>query len=369
MFDTCPVIDHPAAYSVAEDVARRYGVVVSPAVVRQVRPGASARPLPVWDGCKLVFPVDSGLSWKSAAETRKRAGQSPVILKRRAEVRRLHGLGLSDTEVAVALGIDRQLAYQDRRTMELPDNSHLRISRQQEEQKARVLAMIAVGMDSHAVAAALGVKEHYAAGLMRQLGWVRPKPPKSMPNPVGNAKPRGPLRNATQAKAEARRAQVAAHLATLAGPPSYADIEALAARFGVNRKILHRDLRALKVAKPPRPYPAGTAVRFDRQRAVRREQVAAMAAEGKSVAEMARVLKAQRQTVREDLAALGLQNPKLVATSARLDALRDRLRQLRAEGKEYDEMAAITGISKSTIWYHLSRMGLIRPGDGQEGRA
>lgn len=99
---------HPDADRIAEEVAARYGVAVRKGAVAQVPRGVSGRPLPVWDGHRLVYP-----DWdRKAIEKAKRAEQArrmrlarvdDVVLARRARVAELHAAGASVGEIAEAL--------------------------------------------------------------------------------------------------------------------------------------------------------------------------------------------------------------------------------------------------------------------------
>lgn len=99
----------------AAHVAARYGARMAPGVTVTVVPmGATARPLPVWDGRNLVYPDlagQSGANWRgkrhkaigpgSAKGAHLRAAGSAT----RDGVIRLHAEGLTDVQIADALQV------------------------------------------------------------------------------------------------------------------------------------------------------------------------------------------------------------------------------------------------------------------------
>lgn len=95
----------------AADIAARYGAGVAPGVTVQRLPmGASARPLPVWDGTKLVVP-----DWKEhrkamqSAQVRRARAKAKVAKAEDADMLQklldLHAAGAFNAAIAQACGI------------------------------------------------------------------------------------------------------------------------------------------------------------------------------------------------------------------------------------------------------------------------
>lgn len=152
--------------AVAQDVARRYGVAVDPAVVRRVPRGVSGIPLPVFREGKLVYP--DGKERHAAAvkahfrQARAAVALSPETAARRDRVRAAHAQGMTVRAIMEALSLPEYAVRMDLKRMGLqfhaaPPHSGTRptppavVAR-----RARVAEMLAQGMRPRAIARALG---------------------------------------------------------------------------------------------------------------------------------------------------------------------------------------------------------------------
>lgn len=163
----------------AEQIADRYGAALAPGVaVQKIPRGASSRPLPVWDGRKLIVP-----DWKEERERAKRASLRAVrctkAAQRRAEVRRLHGEGCTMAQIQAALGITYRQVKNDLYHLGLRAHvDHAAISdklrdvanQRAAERLAMVARMIEEGADEAAITAALGVTDRsWARRMIRRV--------------------------------------------------------------------------------------------------------------------------------------------------------------------------------------------------------
>lgn len=122
------------ARQVAAEVAARYGVAVSPDVVRLIPRGVSSESVAVWDGVALRYPDGAervrGISrahWAAqAAAARQRQAVAPHVAERREALRALHGAGLDASAIAVRLGVSYGVIYQDHAALTLDLNPHQR---------------------------------------------------------------------------------------------------------------------------------------------------------------------------------------------------------------------------------------------------
>ncbi len=160
------------AAKVAADVAARYGVAVTPDAVRIVPRGVSADPEMRWVGNALRYVDDSGTPIGSQivrtraqsagrAAMRRTGAIDPVVAARRAEVARMHAMGMTDRQMCNALGVGIHLIAADRKNLRLLPNAvgsiADQIAQDASETRARVMDMRHRGFSPAQIARALGV--------------------------------------------------------------------------------------------------------------------------------------------------------------------------------------------------------------------
>lgn len=167
---------------VLQEIAARYGVTIAPGVtVTRLPVGASAQPLPVWNGTQLVYP-----DWKErraaeakAAVARARAARraDPVVFARRAQVAALHATGATVPVIMRQSGLQELTVRADLAQLGLaahrmaPDSSVIVALGQQRlaSNLARIREMAAAGAGEDAIAQALDLtNQTYRRGLIRR---------------------------------------------------------------------------------------------------------------------------------------------------------------------------------------------------------
>lgn len=164
----------------AAEIAARYGATVAPGVVVQrVAPGVSARPLPVWDGKKLIFP-----DWKENQAAAKRAAvrkSQAVSARLRADdaermqrLRDLHAAGATVAVMAEALGLSG--VY----TRSLLAREGLAVARQTPgprgasvQRDGTIRVMVGEGASLDAIGAAVGI--HNRSHLRKVIRSIMPE--------------------------------------------------------------------------------------------------------------------------------------------------------------------------------------------------
>ncbi len=171
--------DH--ARRVAADVARRYGVAVSPDVVQVVPSGLTAFVFPVWDGKHLVMPEGkvSEHSWRvrSNAEAKRHrldvaSEQWPEVVARRAQVSDLHHQGKTDREIATVLSVTIGTVQNDRYRLGLTVNravQHYPHAAEAQARLARAAQLVRAGQPLRDVAGVIGVSYEHLRRELRKI--------------------------------------------------------------------------------------------------------------------------------------------------------------------------------------------------------
>lgn len=203
----------------ASQIAARHGAVVAPGVtVTRLPRGASSRPLPIWDGARLVYPDGTGKDFYRKGN-RGGIGNPRTLsaaLARRPRVIALHGEGMTDQQIADALGISYMMARNDRRLAGLLPNDQRVLDRK--KQRDRLVALISAGHDDLGIAELMGLTVKYlrklaeASGLMLRRGGPDPRQRKRRAAKPKPEKPRPSLEEARIARRAYDRARRAAAL-------------------------------------------------------------------------------------------------------------------------------------------------------------
>ena len=155
----------------ASQIAARHGAVVAPGVtVTRLPRGASSRPLPIWDGARLVYPDGTGKDFYRKGN-RGGIGNPRTLsaaLARRPRVIALHGEGMTDQQIADALGISYMMARNDRRLAGLLPNDQRVLDRK--KQRDRLVALISAGHDDLGIAELMGLTVKYLRKLAEASG-------------------------------------------------------------------------------------------------------------------------------------------------------------------------------------------------------
>lgn len=288
--------DHAAR--VAEEVARRYGLPVSPDVVQIVRAGASGFEYPVWGEVagrarlRGAAGLKAGSCWQRNREAGRRmqarqqrfaraAECSAPVQARRDLVAALHGAGKSDLEMADAIGCSVGTVIQDRGKLGLAVNRSLASHVVLAQARAKTaLDLLAGGATVAQAAAAVGVTPDHLRRLVpkEQRAFVRPE-----------------LCRGRRMRLVEKMGRDGATLAQIkaAVPLSRTRILAVLAQAGI--------------APPPEPAPGPLCpYAADRQRiAARRAQIAALVADGMGLIEVWLTVRPRAGAFRSDCIALG----------------------------------------------------------------
>ncbi len=400
------------AARVADEVAVRYGLAVSPAVVQRVPPGTSGLPQVVWDGKHLVLAEhqgkEVGAAWRNRHKTPAAHRQGlvdPKVQDRRKRVVDLHATGATDYQMADTLAVDVRVIRVDRKALRLRANVNVQRgpSTQSEIRIARIRQMIADGVEREVMCAHLGVadgalrnlarlgrltlptrprradlvaaqrierlRELVAAGASRaemaadlgvaiktlrglaeRAGLVLPQAAQSAGG-AGQHAPIGP---------KAYPARDARHAAIRALPVAEMTVDQIVAALGgaEDPRRVRADLRQMGLV-PHRKAGFGTAD----MRAARLAKIAALPAAEMTAGEIAARLGVSLKAVYLDLEKLGLRPQRLEAGKSRaqvsaMDARRARITALAAEGKTRNEIMAAEGIGPSALYNHLKALGI-----------
>lgn len=404
------------AARVADEVAARYGLAVSPAVVQRVPPGTSGLPQVVWDGKHLVLAEhqgkEAGAAWRNRHKTPAAHRQGlvdPKVQDRRKRVVDLHATGATDYQMADTLAVDVRVIRVDRKALRLRANVNVQRgpSTQSEIRIARIRQMIADGVEREMMCAHLGVadgalrylarqgrltlppslkrvdlvaaqriarlRELVAAGASRaemtadlgvaiktlrglaeRAGLVLPPPTLSVGRASADCAPIGP---------KAYPARDARHAAIRALPVAEMTVDQIVAALGgaEDPRRVRADLRHMGLV-PRRKAGFGTVD----MRAARLAKIAALPVAEMTVAEIAARLGVSLKAVYVDLEKLGLQPLRLETGKSRaqvsaMDDRRARITALVAEGKTRNEIMAAEGIGPGSLYNHLKALGIDLP--------
>lgn len=320
---------------IAAEIAARYGAKLAPGVTVQRLPiGASARPLPVWDGRKLVYPdpvAAAGFSWR--AGNKGGIGNPRAFAAaqaRRPKVAEAHSRGLTIAQIAAELGWSVDVVARDLRALDLAPHDPRVTAR--EERLLRLRSLVAAGHDDRGVADLMGLSVDHVRRTAREAGIA--------------------LRLAVpERKAPARRSALS--------------VEERRDRANARRRAARE---AAKAARPTRDSIAAT----------RRAAVAKAHAEGLSIAETAAtvpgatipLVRADRRKLKlppnaADLAyRLGkrievLVRPRAEPKPGKRAALESLVAAAHDGGQTVDAIAAATGMARRRVANVLRRAGRV----------
>lgn len=335
--------------------------------VTVVAQGATSRPLPVWDGAKLVYPESARRELKAVTFGRRAASLAAQQSQRRQRVAALHAQGLTTAAIADELSVHARTIREDLRALALEPHRAPRVMPPRpaaphpaiEARKLRIAALAAEGRTADEISADVRLSAKAVRAISRHMGVAIAKRPKVFREAAAKREevrllvaqgrtqaeickalgmaantlrahlnrlgisafdvPTGRARDGARADIARRRQAVddrRAQLAALAGEGlSVADI---AARVGVHERTVRRDLRTLGV-KVIRPAPAEHVRRkraaddlppLLRAQAERRARLAELHAAGLGRAAIRAELGIAPSLLRADLAALGLTLPR-----------------------------------------------------------
>lgn len=353
------VKSHPEADRIAAEVAARYGVAVRPGAVAQVPRGASGRPLPVWDGHRLIYPewdrkkVERAAKVEAARKSRL-ARLDPDVLARRERVAALHAEGATVAQMAETLSVKEAVIRYDLGHLGLTPN---RAKPRDPAEELR--SLIARGFTR---------REDLAAELGWTVNWlsrVAAGAKIALPGAERQSKPRRVERQveamklARQGKAAARREVIA----RLYGEG--ADLQAVMAATGAAKSTVQRDLKILGLGK--RRVRAAKVAPVVRLSVVateeRRAAVSRLVAEGLNQKQIRARLGMAVDTLQRDLKALKL---RCVAPAGKgfKAAL---LSALQVPGRSRDDLCAVLGWSRSELSRRATKARIKLPPARPEG--
>lgn len=317
-------VDETAAWraKVAAEVAARYGVAVAPDAVTRVAQGASGLPQIVWDGKALVYdaPADAWRkagqrAFKSRAQAiRMGIGPGAEVQARRDEVARLHALGLYDPDIAEQVGIALATVRCIRYELGLESNGHNAHQAMLAARTARVMDMLVRGHAPALIAAQEGLK----AGTVKSIGRDRlgmsfarlaapkviaaPKAPKVCPPAKLKAAPKARKVHRPRAECEAARGVRRQSVAALAAEGfSQRDI---AKKLGVSARTVSKDLADVGCASSFRQGHYYPRTKLIETMKARRASVLCHLRQGMNCRDIARLIGCSLTSVREDRDAL-----------------------------------------------------------------
>lgn len=263
------------------------------------------------------------------AGARRQAIDDPARVE---AIRQMEAEGIPVKEMAERLGIGRGHASRLRRGLGLPSRSTVAAASAEtgEQRRAIIRTLLEKGeTDLQVIAAAAGCGYDTLRRDLKRLG-------------------RWPVAPAPLTPAQ-RYDRLRAMLAE--GLPRHE----MAEKLGIPLALLARDLRALGV-EVPRVLPKcrrGKPVPPPMLVAERRRRVGALRAAGRNIEQIAAELCSSRSLVSQDISALrdaGVDvTPPARGTSARVIRRRELVAQMRAEGKTIEQMVKATGASRSAI--------------------
>jgi AraC-like DNA-binding protein len=352
------VMPHPDAERIAAEVAARYGVAVRPGAVVRAPRGASGRPLPVWDGKRLIAPDYDKARWSAAAKAEavrksRLARVDAAVVARRERVRALHAEGATVAEMIEGLQVHGATVRNDLVVLQLSANRPLA-----KDPAAGVRDLISRGFTRRAdIAAELGWTENWLLRVAAKAGIALPEAPR-VPKPRQVSRQIEAMKLARQGKAEARRETVARLQA------EGADLAAIMAATGSPKSTVRRDLKILGLTMI-RPVAGSRETGPTREdlAIARQAQVAQMVAGGLTRAAMRARLKVTADTLRRDLKVLGL----TVAPPVRSGSKAALLAALRVSGRSRDDLCEVLGWSRSELSRRATKAGVKLPPARPEG--
>ncbi len=416
MLDSCQSDDYAAG--VAQDVARRYGLSVSPAVVQRVPVGLSGLSQPVWDEktARLIYVEAVGKrglpGWNKRPSSDRPARQglvNPVVAERRLKVADLHATGANDFEIAEQLGQDVRVIRVDRRVLKLPANyirergpktvTEIRIKRigdlvAQGKTKAEMIAdmgisdrtlrslaqrgnivlpltvrvlesradrrsadlqrLMAEGLSREAICARLGVVDRTLRVIAARAGVILPPKTGGRARRSGPAAPKARLYGNTVLSYPSAKER----RAVLAGLDlTSMTVADLVAHFGgaVPQPRIREDLRGMGVR------PAGVKVPVVQQREARLAKIRALDVATMTVADLAARFDVTSAAIRADLRELALTPAPDEPWKAHNAEVQARIAALVAKGFSRAQIIAAEPMSPQTLWRHLRAAGLSVP--------
>lgn len=376
----------PPAPQIAAEIAARYGAKVARGVTVQRLPmGASARPLPVWNGKKLIYPErvgKNGLMWKRYGNKDAIGNPRAVAAAqaRRPLVAEAHGRGLTIAMIAAELDVAPDVVARDLRALNLAPHDPRPFAR--EERLRRLRGLVAAGHDDRGVADLMGLSLEHVRRMAREAGitlrWSQPAPKAKAPRKDAlspdvlrerhNARCRAARAAARAAKpnrdtiAATRRAAVAkAHAAGLSIAETAATVP------GATIPLVRADRRKLKLP----PNAADLAYRLGKRievlvrpraepkpgkRAALESQLAAAHDGGQTVDAIAAATGMARRRVANVLRRAGRvpSYDRALAWSGQLQDLVARA----GRGETGQQIADAWGVQVGTVYQYASRKGV-----------
>lgn len=334
--------------------------------VTVVAQGATSRPLPVWDGKQLVYPESARRELKAVSFGRRSASVAAQQSRRRERVAALHAQGLPTAAIASEIGADARTIREDLRALALVPHRAPRVMPPRpatphpaiEARKARIAALAAEGCTADEISADVRLNAKAVRAIARHMGVAIAKRPKV-------------FREAAAKREEIRLRVAQGH--------TQAEIcKALGMAANTLRAHLNRlGISALDV--PTGRARDGARSEIARRRQAvndRRAQLAMLAGEGLSVADIAARVGVHEGTVRRDLRTIGVKVARPVpGCRARRDReagdlppllraraeRRARLAELHAAGMGRAAIRAELGIAPSLLRADLAALGLRLP--------
>ena len=153
---------------IAADVARRYGCPVDPDRVRILPAGATSRPLPVWNGRRLVDPDFKATAKRAAQSAWARSRGGPLAIERRLALPALVAAGLTDVQIANRLDVPVSTVVYDRGRLGLRANHGL--TAQRRAKVAQIVALACGALTVRQLAVATGVHRKTVQVICREQG-------------------------------------------------------------------------------------------------------------------------------------------------------------------------------------------------------
>jgi hypothetical protein len=157
----------PNAAAIAADVALRYGCGCDPRAVQIVPVGASGRPLPVWNGRKLVQPDYAAQRKRDTVSAWSRWRDGPLAEIRRAQLPDLVRAGLTDVQISNQLNVAVSVIVYDRGRLGLLANHGLVAIRR--AKMAQIAALDHARMTALDIAGATGISPATVRNICRDF--------------------------------------------------------------------------------------------------------------------------------------------------------------------------------------------------------
>lgn len=351
MLDACRAPSDDYAARVAAEVSARYGLTVPAAVVQVVPHGVSGLPQAVWDGQHLVYAANiakpKGSGWRGYGKhlpESRRGLVNPDLQDRRKKVADLHAKGLSDGQIAAALGIEHKVDRADRRALQLRANLApvKRGPRTQTEVRIdQMRRLLAEGKSRAEMAAIFGISDR----TLRSIAYeARIDLPKLRPQP-----------------AVVRRERIAQLRRALDAGGSRAEI---CRAMGLPNRTVEALADVAGLVLPPKPEILGKPVPLSgpTARQLRLAALRAMDVSSLTLAEIVAQLEGNPRlaTVREDLHELGLtpRKPTPKGIKAAHETRLSRLRRIDVSQHTVEDLVQMFGVSPVAIRKSLSKLGV-----------